>query len=130
MPGIVEENEEGDQININGPWLGYIISPLDYDLNVCFPYWSIFFWTYWDSVLNGVNFRKHVQSICEAAGTTQWWYIEEDSVDSFLELTPDEFEAELKKAPLIENFSVPSYFPKSRHHIFKDSSEQVNSAKG
>lgn len=112
-----------DFISIAGKWAAFL-TLLDYYINPCA---SFCFWSYWDAVLENMDFRSYVMELCEALGTDEWWYIEETSTDLYDELSYTEYEKILANAIGIENFEMPTYFPNSKHHFFKDSSSRVKS---
>lgn len=115
---------DGD-IDLNGKYAGYITRPNNCDGYPDFPYWCFYFWLYWDKVLNGMDFRQYVADLCNALGTNEWWYIEEESTDLYDDLNTEEYERVLAISVGIENFKTPHYFPNSVHHFFKDSTLRV-----
>ncbi len=116
-----------DFINLDGKWTGLLTQQDNYNDDPGFPYWSFYFWCYWDSVLENMDFRRYVMVLCEALGTDEWWYIEETSMDLYYELSTKEYENILASSLGIENFETPRFFPDSKHHFFKDSSLRVKS---
>ena len=126
FPGMAEINSEGD-IDLHAQWPGYITTPSNCYEDSTFPYKCIFFWCYWDSILKSTEFRKYLNKLCNIFGATEWWYIEEESIDFVDDLNTEEFEKILKESFGIEKFEMPHYFPESKHYFFKDSSDRVNS---
>lgn len=116
-----------DCINIDGKWTGFLTHLDIYNEDPRFPYWNFYFWCYWDSVLKNMDFRRYVMTLCEALGADEWWYIEETSIDLYDELSTKEYEDILASSICIDNFETPSFFPNSKHHFFKDSSQRVKS---
>lgn len=112
-------------VKLSGKWAGFL-TQVDNCYEVpCFPYLSFYFWCYWDTVLENMDFRRYVMALCEALGTDEWWYVEETSIDLYDELSAEEFENVLTSSIGIENFETPRFFPNSEHHFFKDSSIRV-----
>ncbi len=116
-----------DCINLDGKWPGFLTQSDNYNNVPCFPYWSFYFWCYWDAVLENMDFRRYVMTLCELLGADEWWYIEEASIDLYDELSTGEYENILENSIGIENFEIPSFFPNGEHHFFKDSSQRVKS---
>ncbi|MDE6484332.1 MAG: hypothetical protein K2L14_02925 [Duncaniella sp.] len=130
MPGMLEPGDDGDSADFGSAcyWAGYMERPSNCDVDPDFPYLWMMFYCYWDTVLNGLTFRKTVKRICEAAGSTVWWYMEEESLDMYDDMSTAEFEKALSKSAGIERFVMPRYFPTTSCNIFMDSSERVNTA--
>lgn len=112
-------------IDLHGPWPGYIDEAYNLGLNSFSPLYCFFFWCYWNDVLVNLNFRQYVMSVCDTLGVSEWWYIEENSIDLYVEMPAEELEAALASAIGIEDFDTPTYFPASSHHLFHDSSQKV-----
>ena len=81
-------------------------------------------------MLVNLNFRQYVMSVCDALGVREWWYIEENSIDLYVEMPAEELEAALASAIGIEDFEMSTYFPASSHHLFHDSSQKVKHLMG
>lgn len=124
ISGMAEYDEEVGSCDINCYWPCYIIYPSFYSY---FAYAEMSFQAYWNDVLNGIELRQLIKTVCEALGANEWWYIEETSMDFIYDLNKNEFEELILKAPDIENFETPTYFPASKNHFFHDSSQQVAS---
>lgn len=116
---------DDDSISFDGDWPGYLTIANNYYIDAEFPYWNFFFWSYWDDIFNGCRFRHYVMELCEALGASEWWYIEENSIDLYEELDITAYEKILAEAVDIEDFNTPRYFPASEHHLFKDSARRV-----
>lgn len=117
--------EPSADLGSNSPWPGYMLRTPDWDDRTDYPYLWINFCCYWDTVLSDLRFREFVRQICESLGATQWWYIEENSIDLYDEMPLDEFQHQLTLSPGIETFSLPRYFPSGPHHIYLDTSQRV-----
>ncbi|MDE7410469.1 MAG: hypothetical protein K2M94_00320 [Paramuribaculum sp.] len=115
-------------VDIEGCSVHYLTRPMNYYQHAEFPYWHFYSGVYWDAVRNDLVFRSQVETLCRAMGADEWWYAEEISQDILDELNTDEFEVAIARAPGIENFSVPTFFPAGPNHLFKDSSLRVKSA--
>lgn len=127
-PGFAAVCESSGGVDINNEWSSFIDYPTNYLEDEEFPYLAIYSYCYWDSVINGLEFRTGIKKICEALGATEWWYVEESSLDYIDDLSTDEFENKLTMAPNIEQFDQPRYFPSSGNHIFKDSAHDISRA--
>lgn len=125
-PRLAVYNDNTSCVDIANKWSCFIDYPINCLEEEVFPYITIYSYCYWDSVVNGLEFREGIRKICEALGATEWWYVEESSLDYIDDLSTKEFEEKLRLAPKIGHFSQPRYFPNSENHIFKDSAIDVN----
>lgn len=130
MPGVLERGDDDDSADFGQacPWAGYLQRPSNCDVDPDFPYMWMMFYCYWDTVLGRLRFRQTVKELCEAAGAREWWYVEEESLDMYDDMSTAEFVKALSESAGIEHFAIPRYFPNDRSHIFMDSALKVATA--